>query len=70
MTTGNYLKSNENVLITEKRRSKNQPALKVKGTAVTQHSLVDLITASTISKFTGYPFQIPEIDFQNARKMK
>ena len=48
MIIGYYLKCNKKVLIVEKRRSKNQPALEVQRLPNT----VDLITASTKSKFT------------------
>ena len=57
MIIGNYLKCNKKVLIVEKRRSKNKPALEVQRLPTLQ----DLITASTTSKFTIYPFHIPHI---------
>ena len=66
MIIGYYLKCNKKVLIVEKRRSKNQPALEVQRLPNT----VDLITASTKSKFTVSPFHIPETFFQDTRKTK
>ena len=65
MIIGNYLKCSKKVLIVEKQRSKNKPALEVEWLPNT----VDLITASTISKFTISPFHIPETFFQDTRKI-
>ena len=66
MIIGYYLKCNKKVLIVEKRRSKNKPALEVQQLLNT----VDLITASTKSKFTVSPFHIPGTFFQDTRKIK
>ena len=66
MIIDNYLKFNKKVLILEKRRSKNKPALEVQRLPNT----IDLITASTTSKFTISPFHVPEIYFQDTRKIK
>ena len=66
MIIGNYLECNKKVLIVEKRRSKNKRALEVQRL----HTLLDLITASTTSKLTISPFHIPEIYFQDTRKIK
>ena len=65
MMIDNYLKSNKKVLIVEKRRSKNKPALEVQRLP----NIVDLITASTTSKFTISPFHIPKLYFQDTRKI-
>ena len=62
----NYLKCNKKVLIVEKQRSKNKPALEVQRLPNT----VDLITANTTSKFTVSPFHIPETFLKHARKIK
>ena len=66
MVIDNYLECNKNVLIVEKRRSKNKPALEIQRLSNT----VDLITASAMSKFTVSSFHIPETFFQDARKIK
>ena len=66
MTIDNYLKCKKKVLIVQKRRSKNKPALEVQRLPNT----VDLITASTTSNFTISPFHISKIYFQDTRKIK
>ena len=66
MIIDNYLKFNKKVLILEKRRSKNKPALEVQRLPNTR----DLITASTTSEFTISPFHIPKMYFQDTRKIK
>ena len=59
------LKCDKKVLIVEKRRSKDKPALEV------QRLLsIDLITASTTLKLTISHFHIPKIYFQDTRKIK
>ena len=66
MIIDNYLKCNKKVLIAEKRRLNNKPALEVQRLPNT----LDLITASTTSKFTISLFHIPEVSFQDSRKIK
>ena len=61
MIIDNYLKSKKYVLIVEKRWPKNKPVLEGQRLPNT----VDLITASTTSKFTTSPFHILEIYFQD-----
>ena len=68
MIIGIYLKSSEKVLIAEKRRSKNKPALEVQ--RLSNKLGVDFITANTTSTFTISPFHIPDIYFQDTRKIK
>ena len=65
MIIGSYLKCNKKVLIVEKRILKNKPSLEVQRLPNT----VDLITASTTSKFTVSPFHTPETFFQDTRKL-
>ena len=66
MIIGNHLKSNKKVLIVKKQRLKNKPLLEVQRLPNT----VDLITASTTSKFTVSPFHIPETFLQDTRKIR
>ena len=66
MIIDNYLKCNKKVLIVEKRRSKNKPASEVQWLP----NIVDLITASTTSKFTISPCHIDKLYFQDTRKIK
>ena len=60
------LKCDKKVLIVEKRRSKDKPALEVQRLL----STLDLITASTTLKLTISHFHIPKIYFQDTRKIK
>ena len=66
MIIDNYLKCNKKLLIVEKQRPKNKPALEVQRLTNT----VDLITASTTSIFTISSFHIPKTYFQDTRKIK